>query len=230
MPGLTIIDIIAVAWFFLLTVGYSYATLYGPLAKSGLVEAVNRQRKIWMANMAERENRMVDVQILANLSRGNAFFASTSVFVTGAFAALFSNVEEIHLLATKFPFLRQTTLFMWQLKVMFLMSIFIYAFFKYAWAYRLSHYTGILIGATPILNAKTKTRCKEHAEGVAELAGLVGRHANAGLRAYYFGIAGLGWFIHPTVFMLTMLWVVGVIYRREYRSNALSTIIGYVSP
>ena len=229
MPGLTITDIIAIAWFFLFAAGYSYATQHGPLAKSGLVQAIDRQRVLWMANMAVRENRMVDVQVLANLSRGNAFFASTSVFVTGAFAALFGNVEELQILAAKFPLLRHTTVFMWQFKVLFLMGIFIYAFFKFAWAYRLSHYTGILIGATPILTSKNKKECIKHADRTAILEGLVGRHSNAGLRAYYFGIATLGWFVHPTVFMLTMLWVVGVLYRREYRSNALSTVIGQTS-
>lgn len=224
MPGLTLADIAALIWFFLLASGYSYATNRGQISKDGIVSAINQKREEWMANMAMRENRMVDVQVLANLSRGNAFFASTSVFVTGALAALFGNVEELHTLATKFPFLRQTTVFMWQLKVLFLMGIFIYAFFKYAWAYRLSHYTGILIGATPIVNGKNRKICLVHAKRAAVLAGLVGRHANAGLRAYYFGIAAFGWFIHPTIFMLTMLWVIGVIYRREYHSRALSAI------
>ena len=130
MPGLTWIDIAALAWFLLCAGGYSYATRYGTLAKGGLVGAINEQRKNWMANMAERDNRMVDVQVLAALARGNAFFASTAVFVTGALAALFGTVEELHALATKFPFLRQTTVFMWQLKVLFLMSVFILAFFQ----------------------------------------------------------------------------------------------------
>ncbi len=229
MPGLTIPDIFALIWFFILASGYSYATNKGPLSKGGIVHAINQKREDWMVNMAFRENRMVDVQVLANLSRGNAFFASTSVFVTGAFAALFGNVEELQILATKFPFLRQTTVFMWQFKVLFLMSIFIFAFFKFAWAYRLSHYTGILIGATPILTTRNKKACLEHAKSAAILAGLVGRHANAGLRAYYFGIATFGWFIHPTVFMLTMLWVIGVLYRREYRSRSLATIQGAIT-
>lgn len=226
MPGLTNADIAALIWFFLLAAGYSYATSHGKLAQSGLVQAIDRRRMEWMSNMAVRENRMVDVQILANLSRGSAFFASTSVFVTGACAALFGNVEELHLLATKFPLLLQTTVFMWQFKVLFLMGIFIFAFFKFAWAYRLSHYTGILIGATPIANGRNKRICKDHAERAAVLAGILGRHANGGLRAYYFGIAALGWFIHPGVFMVTMAWVIAVLYRREYRSRALAAIAG----
>lgn len=230
MPGLTFTDIIALLWFFMLAGGYSYVTNKGALSKDGLVHAINQKREDWMVNMAVRENRMVDVQLLANLSRGNAFFASTSVFVTGALAALFGNVEELQILATKFPFLRQTTVFMWQLKVLFLMSIFVFAFFKFAWAYRLSHYTGILIGATPIITARNKQACLDQARGAATLAGLVGLHANAGLRAYYFGIATFGWFIHPTLFMLTILWVIGVLYRREYRSRALATIQGVLTP
>ncbi len=224
MSGLTFYDIIAVLWFFLLTSGYSYVTNYGFLSGGGLVRAINKRRSEWMANMAVRENRMVDIQVLANIARGNSFFASTSVFVTGALAALFGNVEELQLLAAKFPFLRQTTVFMWQLKTLFLMGIFIYAFFKFAWAYRLSHYTGIMIGATPIATGRNKKQCSEHAERAAVLAGSVGRHANSGLRAYYFGIATLGWFIHPLIFMLTMLGVVLVLYRREYRSRALASI------
>lgn len=229
MSGLTVLDVVAVFWFFLLTCGYGYATNTGSLAGRGIVRAINQRREEWMSNMAQRDNRMVDIQVLANLARGNSFFASTSVLITGALAALFGSVEELQLLAAKFPFLRVTTVFMWQLKTLFLMGIFIYAFFKFAWAYRLSHYTGIMIGATPIPNSKNKKQCTEHAKRAADLAGGVGRHANAGLRAYYFGIATLGWFIHPIVFMITTLAVVLIVYRREYRSRALAVISGTTS-
>ena len=224
MPGLTFTDIAALLWFLLCAGGYGYVTRYGKLADGGLVSAINEQRKRWMINMAQRENRMVDVQVLANLSRGSAFFASTTVFVTGALAALFGTVEEIQALATKFPFLRQTTVFMWQMKILFLMGVFILAFFKFAWSFRLSHYTAILIGATPIATSRNQKQCIAHAERAASVAGIVGHHSNAGLRYYYFGIAALGWFIHPLVFMFTTLWVVGVLYRREYRSRAFRII------
>ena len=104
MPGLTVADIVALVWFFVCAGGYGYATRYGPLANDGLVRAINKQRKCWMLNMAARDNRIVDVQILANLSRGNAFFASTAVFVTGALAALFGTVEELQILAAETGF------------------------------------------------------------------------------------------------------------------------------
>ncbi|GAB4234472.1 MAG: DUF599 domain-containing protein [Methyloligellaceae bacterium] len=224
MPGLTYADLAALAWFALCAGGYSFATRHGLLAAKGMVRAINQQRARWMANMAARENRMVDVQILATLSRGNAFFASTAIFVTGALAALFGNAEDLHTLANKVPFLRKTTLFMWQFKIIFLMGVFVMAFFKFAWAFRLSHYTAIMIGATPIASSKNREECESHAVNVATLASLVGYHANAGLRAYYYGIAALGWFIHPAVFMLAMLWITAVLYRREYHSRAYKAI------
>lgn len=224
MPGLTSIDVAAFVWFFICVFGYAWATHHGRLAHGGLILAINRQRAEWMENMAQRDNRMVDIQVLGTLSRGNAFFASTAVIVTGALAAVFTSVEELQALTAKFPFLRQTTVFMWQVKVIFLIGIFVFAFFKFAWAFRLSNYTAIMIGATPIYTEDNAKQCLEHAARAATLAGLVGQHANSGMRAYYFGLAGLGWFIHPVVFMLAVLWVVVVLYRREYRSRALRSI------
>ena len=47
------------------------------------------------------------------------------------------------------------------------------------------------------------------------------RHFNNGLRAYYFGLAALAWFIHPLLLMMATFWVIFVIYRREFRSSTL---------
>ncbi|MEC9368914.1 MAG: DUF599 family protein [Pseudomonadota bacterium] len=225
MFGLTPADALALGWFALLVGGYSYATRYGALARRGLVAAISAQRYAWMKGMADRNNRMVDIQVLNNLSRGNGFFASTSVLVTGAFAALFG-AYDIQALLDRIPLLHASTPFVWQLKVLFEMSIFVFAFFKFAWAFRLSHYTAIMVGATPNPTHSNARRRHAHAAETAKLACLVGEHSNIGLRAYYFGLAGLGWFIHPAVFMLTTALVVLVLYRREYHSRALAAIKG----
>ena len=48
---------------------------------------------------------------------------------------------------------------------------------------------------------------------------------NFGLRAYYFGMAMLGWFIHPWLFMLVTAGVVLVLYRREFHSDVLKVMV-----
>lgn len=49
---------------------------------------------------------------------------------------------------------------------------------------------------------------------------------NYGLRAYYFGMATLAWFINPWFFMLVTAGVVLVLYQREFHSGVLA-VMGY---
>jgi uncharacterized membrane protein len=47
------------------------------------------------------------------------------------------------------------------------------------------------------------------------------------LRAYYFALAALGWFVHPLVFIAAILWIVLVLLRRQFLSHTLRSIQGY---
>jgi uncharacterized membrane protein len=219
-------DLIALGWFFVCYLGYSQATKRGLLANDNIISAIRVQRLKWMMNMVSRPNRVVDTQILMNLSSGNAFFASTSVIVLGGLAALLGTGERVNTILSDLPFVAHTSLFVWKMKVLLLLAIFVVAFFKFAWAFRLSHYTAIMVGATPLLDEDNEQTCRSHAERTAELSSLSANHSNAGLRAYYFAMALLGWFIHPILFMAATAWVVVVLYRREYRSKAFRAIAG----
>jgi uncharacterized membrane protein len=48
---------------------------------------------------------------------------------------------------------------------------------------------------------------------------------NRGLRAYYFGLATMAWFIGPGFLAVAAVWVVAVLYRRDFRSVVLKTLI-----
>ncbi len=220
------LDVIAFVWFVLCASGYGFATRRGPLARRGLNAAIQEQRMAWMRSMALRDNRIVDIQLLTNLSNGNAFFASTSVIVVGGLAAALGAADRIHALLDPLPMIAKSSPELWHMKILFLMGLFVIAFFKFAWGFRLSHYTAIMIGATPIDVSANKEECLAHARHTAQLAGIAATHANAGIRMYYFAIAAAGWFLHPLFFMVTTLWVVLILYRREYRSRAWRIIRG----
>jgi uncharacterized membrane protein len=49
---------------------------------------------------------------------------------------------------------------------------------------------------------------------------------NRGLRAYFFGLAALAWFIQPWALVLAASWVVAVLYWRDSRSATLATLAG----
>jgi len=64
------------------------------------------------------------------------------------------------------------------------------------------------------------------AKQLADLTSLAASQFNNGLRAYYFALATLSWFYHPLAFMLATTWIVGILYRREYHSNAHAILSG----
>ena len=51
-------------------------------------------REVWIRRMLERETRMVDMQIMASLQNGTAFFASTSLIAIGGGLALLRGTND----------------------------------------------------------------------------------------------------------------------------------------
>jgi uncharacterized membrane protein len=214
------LDIIAMIWFAALVVGYRLVALLPALQRRNIQCAVQRQRIKWMQTMVRRDNRVVDTFVLGNLGQGNAFFASTSAIAIGGLATVLGKGESARDFLQSLPYVAPMPPLLWELKVVFLIGIFIYAFFKFAWAFRMSHYTGIMIGATPLLDATSVRACEEHAYRCAVLSGISAEHSSAGLRAIYYSIAALAWFFHPLLFMLATAWVMGILARRDYLSRA----------
>jgi uncharacterized membrane protein len=48
--------------------------------------------------------------------------------------------------------------------------------------------------------------------------------ANHGLRAFYFALAALTWFLHPWLFVAASAFVVYVLYQREFHSTTLHAL------
>jgi uncharacterized membrane protein len=180
----------------------------------------------WMLNMAKRDNRMLDAILLGSLSQGNAFFASTSAIAVGGLAATMGSGEKLQAILGRLPFVATATPFVWEVKLILIMGIFIYAFFKFAWAFRLSHYVAIMIGAMPNADAAHAEDCARHAERTARLIGVAGEHSNSGIRSFYHAIAAIAWFFHPLLFMLATSWVILILPRRDFFSRSLRLIAG----
>ena len=218
-----LLDLFAVLWFFALWVGYAYYTRHKAQQKTALMSVTHDYRKQWMMRVIEREHRIVDSSILANLSNSSTFFASTTLLILGGLLAMLGTLERIAGVVAELPFTTHVSERLWEIKVMLLIAIFVYAFFKFTWSLRQFNFCAILVGAAP-----TPTDQIEQHMGfinrTARLASLAGDCFNDGLRAYYFGLAALTWFLNPWVFLIATAWVVLVLYLREFRSNALRAL------
>lgn len=223
MPGIPLLDLVAFVWFVVLFGGTGIASRLGQ-SRGSLAGVVQQRRDVWMQNMARRDNRMMDVVLLQMLSASNTFFASTSVILLGGMAALLGSGERVQALLEKLPLVAKASPEVFETKILFQMALFVYAFFKFAWAFRLTHYTAIMIGATPIVAHPGDRACDAHARQVSVLAGLSSEHANAGLRTYYFAIGGILWFFHPLMFMVATAWVTAILMRREFFSRSRRAI------
>jgi uncharacterized membrane protein len=95
------------------------------------------------------------------------------------------------------------------------------AFFKFTWSLRQFNYCAVLVGAAPVIGER---RDDEWIRRTAWLSTLASKDFNQGLRAYYFGISVIAWFISGWMFMIATAAVVGVLYWREYHSQALRTL------
>lgn len=219
-------DWVAFGWFVLSIVGYRMVAEWGPLESRSIVAAVQKQRVSWMHNMARRDNRVLDGVVLQGLSQGNAFFASTSAIAIGGLAAILGSGEKVQTLLERLPYVAKSSPEMWEAKSLLLMGIFVFAFFKFAWAFRLSHYTGIMIAATPILVPGNEPSCDAHAERTATLIGIAAEHANSGLRSFYYAIAAMAWFFHPLAFVAVTTWVLVILVRRDFFSRSRRIIAG----
>ena len=227
MTLFTLFDIIGLVWYFGFWVGFSILADHSHFRTRSLSYLMNTHRKRWMQTMARRNLRMVDTGIINGLQNGTAFFASTSLLAIGAGFALLNSTDLAVQVAHDLALPVETTRTLWEVKVLVLISIYVYAFFKFGWAYRLFNYTSILMGALPyhedsqpnhlVLSEEEMAIAIEQA---AEMNALAGRHFNLGLRAFFFSLALFGWFIHPLLLMIATSFVTGVLIRRQFFSRS----------
>ena len=214
------VDILAVGFFILEWTVYSLTLENTAYGRDSLSARVHAYREIWMRRMLGREARMVDTQIMASLQNGTAFFASSSLFAIGGALALLRSTNEALAVFRDLPINITPTPALWETKCVGLVLIFAYAFFKFAWAYRLFNYVAILFGAMPPAHQRDTPEAEAHVVRTARLLEAAGRHFNRGQRAFFFALGYLGWFVSPWVLFVTTALVVIVTWRRQFASNA----------
>ena len=220
--GFTLPDFLAFAFFVAAWSGYHFAIEYG--SRTGLNVSMAEYRMRWMSEMSQRDNRIVDANIMTSLQNGTAFFASTSLLAIGASATLLRASDDAVKIAAELPFGIAATRTLWEVKVVGLLLIFGYAFFKFAWAYRLFNYAAVLVGATPAAASADATDRARIAGRAGRMGVAAARHFTRGQRAFFFALAYLGWFLGPWPLAATTAFVLAVMWSRQYVSDAHEAI------
>ena len=180
-----------------------------------------------MRTMARRDMRMVDTSIMGGLQQGTAFFASSCLLAIGGCFALLGATDAVLDVLGELPATDADARPVFEAKVLGLVAVLCYAFFKFGWSYRLFNYCSILIGAVPVAREDGQTDAEIDASvaRAAQMNMLAGKHFNAGLRAIFFSIGYLGWFVGPWVFIATTTFILGVLIRRQFFSAARRAVL-----
>ena len=119
--------------------------------------------------MLTRDNRIGDMQIVNILAQSNAFFASTAILIVGGCLAILGSRDQAIAILNEIPGVAGTAPKVWELKVLLLVVVFVFAFFKLTWSLRQFNYVAILIGAAPPPNPAPSAEALSYADNAAEV-------------------------------------------------------------
>ena len=219
-------DWLALITFFALWVGYAWLAKVRGLRDQSLISTTNRYRQMWMMQATRRDPRVLDGVITQNLSQTPAFFSSTSIIIIGGLFALLGTTDKAAELVGEIPFAQPTPLLVFELKILVMVGIFVYAFFRFSWSMRQYTFVALFIGGMPSpedFDAKRYDR-QHFAERAGNLVSAAAETFNDGLRAYYFSFAAMAWFFSPMALVLATALVVLILYGREFRSEVLQVL------
>lgn len=218
-------DWLALALFFGGWSGYAVWAKWRGAIRPSVLALTNRERARWMVQASYRENRVIDGVVVQNLSTSPSFFASTTILIIGGLLAVLSTTERASDLVREIPFAARTSLIVFDMKVVLLTAIFVYAFFRFTWSLRQYTFGALLVASAPDHQAwRDEAQREAFAHRAGRMMGMAAETFNDGLRAYYMSFAALGWFFSPWALMAATATVVWILYRREFQSEVLSVL------
>lgn len=219
-------DWAALTWYFAAWVGYATFARWRARTAVSLLAITNRYRTLWALQATYRENRVIDGVVVQNLSTSPSFFASTTIIIIGGLLAVLGTSEKATEFVQEIPFAVRTSVLVFDLKLLLLTGIFVYAFFRFSWSLRQYTFGALMMASMPESNmfAQGSVQRETFAEPAGRVLGLAAETFNDGLRAYYFSFAAILWFFSPYAFAGGAAIVVTVLYLREFKSDVLAVM------
>jgi uncharacterized membrane protein len=231
---LPVADWLAVIGFFAAWGGYAWFARNQIASRHSLLTATNHFRRLWLQQASVRDPRVLDGIITQSLSTTPAFFSSTTIIIIGGLFAVLGTSDRAAELVRDIPFVARTSILIFDLKLMLLIGIFVYAFFRFSWSMRQYTFVALLIGAMPDARqfASAEGELKLEAQNeretiihrVSRMVGLAAETFNDGLRAYYLSFAAGAWFLSPIAFAIGTAIVIWILYRREFQSEVVKVL------
>lgn len=223
--SITLFDWLALIWFFGWWIGYHIFSRKYAKNHSRLQNLLGDYVDDWTKVSQQRENRVIDTGVITNLERNSTFFASSSLLIIAAILTAMTASEQAIQLLTGLPLTDVSSSDTWIFKMLILLLIFIYSFFTFTWSIRQYGMASVILASAPMPDEEAEPEVREqYSESFSHTVTLAMHSFVLGLRAYYFSLALLTWFVHPTLFVTAAPWVFAVLYRRDFKSKTLKAL------
>ncbi|MGZ3367407.1 MAG: DUF599 domain-containing protein [Caulobacteraceae bacterium] len=213
------IDIIALAFF--LAAWLFYQPMLKRLGRRGgmINTDMTVLRARWMANMAARENRFIDSQLMGHVLNSASFFASANLIVIAAAAgALFKSPDTYrsvaHLAVTD-----TGPRWLFEAKLALIVAALARGLLDLIWAIRQMNYTLAAIGAAPPPSS-APTLVRAYGEAAAQVLNPALTSFNNGVRGYYFALAAAAWLLGPWAMIAAVAGAVLLLFWRQSGSSS----------
>lgn len=217
-----IFDLLALALFFLAIVAYGR---YADHAGHQFLNARMREiRARWMRRYLEREDRVIDSILTGHSINSIALFCSATLLIVVALLGVLTNVGEAYRVSLTSTFVSHTTVELFQVKLIGLVCVFIYGFYRFTWALLQYNYFLALIGSATFKEHLKPAHVAEIAEQLSTVLNSAVTSFHSGFRTYYYALAWVGWFFHPLVFIAASCFVTFVLVYRQIASPSAGAI------
>ena len=180
--------------------------------RPSLSALMNYQRRRWVLNAVARDTPL-DAILSGNLMGSVSFFASTTVLLVLALFAVFGQIDMvIGATVTLQPHISALAVEMHMISILI---IFVLAFLSFTLSLRQFNHFCIMLGAV----GHGEKSSEDEVTIIAALNSSAARNFNQGLRAYYFAIAMLTWFVSGWLSIVSTLAIIGVLIYREFFST-----------
>ena len=223
----SLLDWLALILFFTAIVAYSR---YADHAGHRLLNAHMREvRARWMQRYLARDDRVLDAILTGHSINSIALFCSATLLIVVALLGVLGNTDIAHRLAAESSFVAHTSVELFQIKLIGLVCVFIYGFYRFTWALLQYNYFLALLGSVPFKEQVTDEMVEQMGNQISIVLNSAVISFHSGFRTYYYALAWIGWFFHPLFFIVATGFVTFVLVYRQIASPAAGAIKKYAA-
>ncbi len=176
-------------------------------------------RARWMANMAGRENRFLDSQLMGHLLSSASFFSSANLIVIAAAAGALFRGDATYRSMAHLTVTETGPRWLFEAKLALVVVALARGLLDFIWAIRQMNYCLAAIGAAPPPSSPPAL-IKAYGEAAASVFNPALSSFNNGVRGYYFALAAAAWLLGPWAMAAAVTGAVALLYWRQVGSGS----------